>query len=77
MMASSLSIFLSCGNGKEKDVALWIVHSFFRRPVVYDDPTVFSHSYQVLESLRDAYPHSLHAVDITDDDKRDWFSKYK
>ncbi|KAL3808378.1 hypothetical protein ACHAXA_005349, partial [Cyclostephanos tholiformis] len=31
----------------------------------------------VLQSLRDVQPHSLYAVDITDDDKRDWFSKYK
>jgi len=31
----------------------------------------------VLESIRDDQPHSLYAVDITDDDKHGWFSKYK
>ncbi|KAL3790919.1 hypothetical protein ACHAWO_010916 [Cyclotella atomus] len=32
---------------------------------------------QVLESVREEHPHSLYAVDITDDDKQEWFSKYK
>mmetsp|Transcript_27609 Transcript_27609/g.57976 ORF Transcript_27609/g.57976 Transcript_27609/m.57976 type:complete len:187 (+) Transcript_27609:110-670(+) len=31
----------------------------------------------VLESLRESHPHSLYAMDITDDDKQEWFSKYK
>jgi len=31
----------------------------------------------VLESVREDQPHSLYAVDITDDDKQDWFDKYK
>lgn len=31
----------------------------------------------VLESVRDDHPHSLYAVDITDDDKEQWFAKYK
>jgi len=31
----------------------------------------------VLESIRDDHPHSLYAVDITDDDKEQWFAKYK
>lgn len=31
----------------------------------------------VLESVRESQPHSLYAVDITDDDKQEWFSKYK
>lgn len=31
----------------------------------------------VLESVREDHPHSLYAVDITDDDKQEWFSKYK
>jgi len=31
----------------------------------------------VLESVREDQPHSLYAVDITDDDKQEWFSKYK
>eukprot|EP00581_Thalassiosira_minuscula_P009558 CAMPEP_0183702652 /NCGR_PEP_ID=MMETSP0737-20130205/690_1 /TAXON_ID=385413 /ORGANISM="Thalassiosira miniscula, Strain CCMP1093" /LENGTH=193 /DNA_ID=CAMNT_0025929299 /DNA_START=35 /DNA_END=616 /DNA_ORIENTATION=+ len=31
----------------------------------------------VLDSVRDDQPHSLYAVDITDDDKQEWFSKYK
>lgn len=31
----------------------------------------------VLESLKEDQPHSLYAVDITDDDKQEWFSKYK
>ncbi|KAL7548811.1 hypothetical protein ACHAWF_012070 [Thalassiosira exigua] len=31
----------------------------------------------VLESVREDQPHSLYAVDITDADKEDWFSKYK
>jgi len=30
----------------------------------------------VLESVRENQPHSLYAVDITDDDKQNWFSKY-
>ncbi len=32
---------------------------------------------KVLESLRGVQPHSLYAVDITDDDKQHWFAKYK
>ncbi|KAL7535307.1 hypothetical protein ACHAXR_008455 [Thalassiosira sp. AJA248-18] len=31
----------------------------------------------VLESVRGDEPHSLLQVDITDDDKQEWFSKYK
>eukprot|EP00804_Cyclotella_cryptica_P006321 CCRYP_010157-RA/>CCRYP_010157-RA protein AED:0.11 eAED:0.11 QI:0/0.5/0.66/1/0.5/0.66/3/1126/146 len=31
----------------------------------------------ILESVREEHPHSLYAVDITDDDKEHWFSKYK
>ncbi|KAL7490224.1 hypothetical protein ACHAW6_015991 [Cyclotella cf. meneghiniana] len=31
----------------------------------------------ILESVREDHPHSLYAVDITDDDKQHWFSKYK
>ncbi|KAL7434591.1 hypothetical protein ACHAXH_009215 [Discostella pseudostelligera] len=30
-----------------------------------------------LESVREVQPHSLIQVDITDDDKQEWFSKYK
>jgi len=32
---------------------------------------------KVLDSVREDQPHSLYAVDITDDDKQEWFSKYK
>eukprot|EP00574_Skeletonema_japonicum_P003482 CAMPEP_0201731222 /NCGR_PEP_ID=MMETSP0593-20130828/24964_1 /ASSEMBLY_ACC=CAM_ASM_000672 /TAXON_ID=267983 /ORGANISM="Skeletonema japonicum, Strain CCMP2506" /LENGTH=198 /DNA_ID=CAMNT_0048223941 /DNA_START=22 /DNA_END=618 /DNA_ORIENTATION=+ len=31
----------------------------------------------VLSEIRNDYPHSLYAVDITDDDKQVWFEKYK
>jgi len=31
----------------------------------------------VLRSVRETHPHILEAVDITDEDKSDWFSKYK
>ena len=31
----------------------------------------------VLSEIRNDYPHSLYAVDITDDDKQVWFDKYK
>eukprot|EP00542_Grammatophora_oceanica_P008457 CAMPEP_0194053110 /NCGR_PEP_ID=MMETSP0009_2-20130614/48319_1 /TAXON_ID=210454 /ORGANISM="Grammatophora oceanica, Strain CCMP 410" /LENGTH=148 /DNA_ID=CAMNT_0038701019 /DNA_START=100 /DNA_END=547 /DNA_ORIENTATION=+ len=31
----------------------------------------------VLTDLRTEYPHNLEAVDITDDEHADWFSKYK
>ena len=31
----------------------------------------------VLECIRTDHPHSLYAVDITDDDKTHWFDKYK
>jgi len=30
-----------------------------------------------LFEIRNDYPHSLYAVDITDEDKQDWFEKYK
>ena len=30
-----------------------------------------------LSSIRTDYPHSLYAVDITDEDKQVWFDKYK
>lgn len=32
---------------------------------------------ETLESLRDEFPHSLEAVDITDDDNKIWYGKYK
>lgn len=32
---------------------------------------------EVLLSVRETHPHTLKAVDITDDDMGDWFSKYK
>jgi hypothetical protein len=32
---------------------------------------------KALESVREVQPHSLIQVDITDDDKQEWFSKYK
>ena len=31
----------------------------------------------VLRSVRDSHPHTLEAVDITDEDKADWYDKYK
>ncbi|KAK1733273.1 hypothetical protein QTG54_015990 [Skeletonema marinoi] len=31
----------------------------------------------ILSEIRTDYPHSLYAVDITDDDKQVWFDKYK
>jgi glutaredoxin len=31
----------------------------------------------VLESIRTDHPHSLYAIDITDNDKTHWFDKYK
>lgn len=31
----------------------------------------------VLRSVRESHPHTLEAVDITDEDKLDWFDKYK
>jgi len=31
----------------------------------------------VLKSVREEQPHTLEAVDITDDDKKEWYSKYK
>lgn len=31
----------------------------------------------VLRDTRETHPHTLEAVDITDEDKQDWFSKYK
>ena len=41
------------------------------------DPLRTSHPLQVLASLRSEHPHSLEAVDITDDEHEMWFSKYK
>lgn len=32
---------------------------------------------EVLEAIKEDNPHSLYAVDITDDDKKEWFDKYK
>ena len=32
---------------------------------------------EILRSVRESHPHTLEAVDITDEDKLDWFDKYK
>ena len=32
---------------------------------------------QVLVTVQDELPHSLEAVDITDNDNKEWFDKYK
>ena len=52
-----------------------IIHSPYRfLPSTHLPPCLFGQS---LESVREVQPHSLHQVDITDDDKQEWFSRYK
>jgi hypothetical protein len=80
-MPSSPSVKLFTREGctlcdKVKDVRTSLKASS-QKPRAHTCTQHFFINLQVLESVREEHPHSLYAVDITDDDKQEWFSKYK
>ena len=67
--------------GERKSVTGTIYTAEDQHPVVQlytkEGCTLCDKVSDVLKEIRDTHPHSLQAVDITDDDNKEWWNRYK